>query len=376
MKRELSVAKPFFPDKPKILEGLGRILESGRLMNGPFGQAFEAEFARVMNASHAAAVNSCTTALEIVLRYINVADGEVIVPTNTFLASPNAVLFAGGKPVLADIKANTYFLDPQEVLKRITSKTKAVIAVHIAGIVPREIEEIREICRQKHLFLIEDCAHAVGAAYNGKMAGTFGFAGCFSFYPTKIMTTGSGGMILTEDPGLIRFAQSVRVHGAGAGLTDIVHVGNDWFLDEMRCCMGMNQLEHLGEFLRRRRRVAACYDELLRKTDLIVKLPLDPLSEHAYYKYPVQVNADIDVPDVKRIFPEKYGFELESVYWPTCHLQPVYRKRFGFAEGDFPVAESVMSKQVTLPLHIDISDEDAAYAVDCLIAEIEARSRA
>ncbi len=205
------------------------------------------------------------------------------------------------------------------------------------------------------------------------MAGTFGQAGCFSFYPTKIITTGTGGMIVTGDADLDKYARSVRIHGAGDGLADMINIGNDWFLDEIRSCIGTSQMENLDSFLEKRRKVASYYDSMLLSTDLIGKFPVSKLSAHAYYKYPVQVLAEIDVDEMKRIFPGKYGFELETIYWPTCHLQPVYKKKFQFTSGMFTVAETTMSKQITLPIYADITEDEVSYAFECVVSEIRSR---
>jgi perosamine synthetase len=342
-------------------------------MNGRYSHAFEKRFAEFSSISHAVSVNSCTTALEIVLKYINVAGGEVIVPTNTFIATANAVIFAGAIPVLADIKNDSYFLDPEELRNRITKKTKAVIAVHIAGIIPPEIKEIVSICQEHGIPLVEDSAHAMGATFEKKHAGSFGIAGCFSFYPTKITTTGSGGMIVTENDALAAFARSMRIHGVGSGLTDIVNIGNDWFLDEIRCAIGMNQMDAVSHFLDRRRTIAAHYDGLLATTQLLKKFPVYKESGHAYYKYPVQVECNVDVQEMKSVFPDKYGFQLESIYWPPCHLQPVYRRLFGYSQGDYPVAESILSRQITLPIHPAIEVAEADYAFECILKELASR---
>jgi perosamine synthetase len=371
MRRELQVARPLFPEPQLLLQRIASVLASGRLMNGQFAAEFEDRFADYSRSAYAVSVNSCTTALEIVLRYIDVTGGEVIVPTNTCLATPNAAIFAGATPVLADIKAGTYFLDPEEVNRRITSRTRAVIVVYIAGYIPPEIEEIQLICDARGVQLIEDCAHAMGAAYRGKMAGTFGLAGCFSFYPTKIITTGTGGMIITDDKNLADYARSIRVHGAGEDYAHITIIGNNWFLDEIRSCMGLHQLDHLESFLATRKEIAACYDKWVSATELIEKYPLHEESRSAYYKYPVQITADIDVNNLKAYFQEKQGYELESVYWPACHLQPVYQEKFGYGPGLFPVAEAILPNQVTLPLHAAMTISDAEYAFDCLMAELE-----
>ena len=376
MNQDIRVARPIFPQKKKILKDIGSVLDSGRLMTGPYTASFEKKFAEYCGIKHAVAVNSCTAALEIVLRYIGVSGGDVIVPTNTFIATSNAVLFAGGRPVLADVKDGTYYLDPDEVKRLISKDTKAVIAVHIAGLIPPEIEEISKICRKHKIPLVEDCAHAIGASYKNKPAGSFGIAGCFSFYPTKTMTTGTGGMITTADGKLAEFARSVRLHGAGTGgLAEIVNIGSDWFMDEISAVLGVYQLESLGRFLKNRRQIASRYDALLSTTCSIKKLPVSNLSKHAYYKYPVQIERDIDVSALKKSFRVKYGFELESLYWPTCHLQPVYREMFGSKRGRFPNAEAILAKQVTLPIHAVMRTEDAEYAFRSLISEIELKER-
>nr|HPM42367.1 DegT/DnrJ/EryC1/StrS family aminotransferase [Candidatus Omnitrophota bacterium] len=239
-----------------------------------------------------------------------------------------------------------------------------------------DIEKIRDICRKSGIYLIEDCAHAIGAAYKGAMAGSFGLAGCFSFYPTKVMTTGTGGLLVTDDPGLASYAKSLRLHGAGGGLSEIVNIGNDWFMDEIRSAIGLNQIMHLKDFLKKRAVIAGVYDSLIAKTDLIWKFEVSESCVHAYYKYPVQVTADIDVQALKDRVKAKCGFELESIYWPPCHKQPVYKKIFKFNKRSFPAAESVLSQQITLPMHAVMKKEDARYAFDCVVCGIKRGRRA
>lgn len=367
----IQAARPFFRNKELILKAIDDILESGRVMDGATTEAFEREFAKYVGSKHAISVNSCTTALEIVLRYLGVKDQEVIVPTNTFIATCNAVLFVGGVPVLADVKENSYNIDPGEMKRRITDKTKAVIVVHIAGIVCEDIFEIQRICKDNGLYLIEDCAHAIGATFETKKAGNFGFAGCFSFYPTKIMTTGTGGMITTDADGLNEFARSVRCHGRGeAGMSEIINLGNNWFMDEIRAVIGLYQLRDLDNMISKRRMMALKYTEQLKDVEKIKVLPLSGNSKPSYYKFPVLFDEEIDSAHFKQLFLRKYNIELESVYWPTCHLQPIYRNLFGYEEGDFPIAERLLSRQITLPIHPLIEDRDVNYVVSKLKAEL------
>lgn len=356
--RIIKTARPYFRNKKQILASLDEILSSGRLMMGKYTLLFEREFCKYNAAAHAVSLNSCTSALEIVLRYINVKGSEVILPTNTFIATPNSVLYAGAKPVFADVEVDTFCLDPVDLRKRITRKTKAVIAVHVAGLISPSIDEITRICRSKGLILIEDCAHAHGAMRNGRKAGTFGLAGCFSFYPTKIMTTGSGGMLTTDDKKLEAFAHSLRLHGAGKNLANIVNYGNDWFLDEFRSAVGFFQLKELENLLQARRKIVDEYIRLLRgNTDFQVYQP-EKGTRHAYYKFPVLLGKKIPIERLKKYIFRRYGIELESVYNPPCHLQPVYK---GY--GNFPVAEDVLRRQVTLPVHPLLAKEDVRYVV-------------
>ena len=367
----IQVARPFFRNKELILKAINNILESGRLMDGDYGLTFERDFAKYVGTERATAVNSCTTALEIVLRYIGVKDQEVIVPTNTFIATCNAVLFAGGLPVLVDVKENSYNIDPDEIKKKITDKTKAVIVVHIAGIICEDIFEIQQICKNNGLYLIEDCAHAIGATFKNKKAGSFGFAGCFSFYPTKIMTTGTGGMITTDANGLNEFARSVRCHGRGeAGMSEIINFGNNWFMDEIRAVLGFYQLLDLDKMISKRRMIALNYMEQLKDVKKIKALPLSGNSNPSYYKFPVLLGEEIDSARFKQLFLGKYNVELESVYWPTCHRQPVYRNLFGYKESAFPTAERLLSRQITLPIHPLIEGKDINYVVSKLKAEL------
>ncbi len=362
----IRVARPYFRKRKLILKEIDKILESGRLMDGCMGRDFENEFALYTGTKYAIAVNSCTTALEIALRFLNIKGKEVIVPTNTFIATCNAILFAGGKPILADIKNNSYNIDPKEIEKRITRRTKAVIVVHVAGFICEDILEIQRLCKKKGLYLIEDCAHAVGAIYNGRKAGSFGFAGCFSFYPTKIMTTGTGGMITTDFYKLNDFAKSVRCHGRGSGMDNIVNMGNDWFMDEIKAVLGLYQLRDVDNMISKRRKIASYYIVKLKEVKKINIFITQKDCIPNYYKFPVQLNGSIDVDCFKKGFLSKYNFELESAYWPPCHLQPLYKKLFGYRKGDFPVAERILQRQITLPMHPLITEKEIDFVISKL----------
>lgn len=363
----VKICRPFFRNPDSILKNIKQVLTSGILMDGKFNKDFEKRYAKFIGVKYAIAVNSCTTALEIVLRFINVKNKEVILPTNTFIATSNAVIFAGGKPVVVDIKENNYNISVKEIIKKISKKTIAVIIVHIAGIPVEDIYEIKKICAQNNIFLIEDCAHSPGAVYKNKMTGSFALAGCFSFYPTKIITTGTGGMITTNSPQLDRFARSVKCHGRSKkGLAEITNIGNDWFLDEIRAAIGLQQLKQLEYNVSIRRKITARYLEEIKKIKKLYVFDISDDSQPAYYKFPVQLDKSISADIFKRFFKKKYDIELESVYWPPMHLQPIYKKIFSYKKGNFPIAEGILSQQLCLPIHPLISEKDIQFLINSL----------
>jgi dTDP-4-amino-4,6-dideoxygalactose transaminase len=367
----IQVARPYFRNKEAILKSIEAVLESGRLMNGEMTRSFEGAFTRYIGSKYAISVNSCTTALEIVMRFYGVSDREVIIPANTFIATGNAVIFAGGIPVLADCKEGTYNIDIDEIWKKVSKKTRGVIVVHIAGIVCEDIEEIRNLCRENDLFLIEDCAHASGAELHNKKAGSFGDASCFSFYPTKIMTTGTGGMITTDDESLDAFARSVRIHGSSQkGTSEIINLGNDWFMDEIRAVIGIHQLQDLDYLLSKRRQIASYYSKKICTIRDIFNFSIPDSSSPSYYKYPVQLHSNISIEKFKQKFTEDYHIELESLYWPPCHLQPLYQKMFHYKVGDFPVSERILKQQICLPIHALVTKEDMDRIIEGLEATL------
>ena len=375
---QIPSTKPYFreEDIQTISDEVGSILRSGQLILGPHTQKLEESFQEYCRVRHAVAVSSGTAALEITLRYFDVRGKEVIVPTNTFIAVSNAVIYSGGIPILADIKADTLCLDPIDFLKRITPETKGVIIVHIAGLPCPEMEEIREICKEKGLFLIEDASHAHGASINGQKTGSYGDAGCFSFYPTKVMTTCTGGMITTNDGSLAEYAISLRHHGVGlklhniavgGDLNSIENLGNDWLMDEISALLGIYKLKALEANIRRRNEIAQIYAEGLVNLEEGVKLfNVPPHIKHSYYKYPILLSKNI----VKREFINKMktdcGISIGSVYDPPCHLQPVYQKLFGFRSGMFPVAEETLTKVVCLPMYEQMTNQEVDYVLQSL----------
>lgn len=366
---------PYFSEEDlnKISEEIKSVLKSGRLTDGPQAQEFEKEFASYNKIKFAVATNSGTGSLDIALRHFKLKGKEVIVPTNTFISTPNAVLFAGGKPVFADINAETLGINVEDVKRKVNSKTAGIIVVHIAGLVCPQIRELREFCDEKGLFLLEDCAHAHGATLDGQKAGTFGDIGCFSFYPTKVMTSCEGGMIITNDVDIADEARMVRTCGQNADRKAVL-LGHNWRLNEVAAVIGRSQLSHLEEFLAKRGEVAQWYREVLTGVAGISLFKVASNFRCSYYKYPVFLDDNIDRIELSRIMKDKFDIETGHVYYPPCHLHPFYIETFGTKIGDLPISERVLKQVMCLPMHFGVTKKDVAYIKSSLDIAIKGLS--
>jgi len=371
-KVKIQSSSPYFDEKSirGILEDVEAVLRSGHLTDGPNVREFEKKFAEYVGVKHAVAVNSGTSALEIPLRYFGLKGREVIVPTNTFVATPNTVLFAGGRPVFADIREDSLCIDPEDVKRKVSKKTAGIIVVHVAGLVCSQMEELVEMCEDKGLFLLEDAAHAHGALFNGKKAGALADAGAFSFYPTKVMTSGEGGMITTDDPKLAEAALMMRTHGQNAK-REMVVLGHNWRMSEMAAVVGKHQLESLENFVVKRNEIAKQYEKSVVDVEGVELFRVSVNIRHSYYKYPVKLGDEVDREKVAAVLKEKYGIETGTVYDPPCHLQPFYKKRFGTRKGDLPVAEKVLKKVLCLPIHCTMKKSDVEYVSKAVRTSIE-----
>lgn len=374
--RRISSARPSFTDVPAILQELEDVLRSGRLILGSYLSRFEEAFAASVGCRYAIGVSSCTAALETVLREVGVEGGEVVVPTLTFVATANAVLYAGGQPVLVDVDPATWCPDVHIVRQALSKKTRAVILVHLGGLMTPAVPAIQAFCAERGLALIEDCAHAQGATLHGKPAGSFGRAGCFSFYPTKVLTTCGGGMITTNNARLNDFARRARCHGRSTdprASQDVMSVfGNDWFLDEMRSVLGWHQLQQLTEQHHQRQALADAYVAALRDFSQIQPILPEVGCRPSHYKFMTRVDPALSGREVRAILRERHGVETDALYDPPVHLQPIYRQRCGYQEGHCPMAEEIARQQVCLPLHPGLSLEDVRYVTECLVAELGA----
>lgn len=364
---KISATPVYFPDSDRraILDAIDERLRSGQLTLGSQGSAFESKFAKLVGVKHAVAVNSGTSALEIIFRALDVAGKEVVVPTNTFFATPAAVLHAGGRVRFADIDPLTLCLDAKHLEAALTPDTAGVVVVHIGGMVAPDIHNIATLCRERGIWLVEDAAHAHGAAYLGRRAGAFGLAAAFSFYATKVMTSGEGGMIVTDDDRIYEEALVYRDQGK-AGFYANVHtrLGYNWRMSEVHAILGLSQLRRLPEFIQARRNIARIYDRALASIEALDPLLVPSGSESNYYKYVAFLRRPIARAELKARLRERYGVPLTGeVYELPCHKQPIFES---WAPGTLPDAEVACASHICLPITPRMTAEEAEYVVASL----------
>jgi perosamine synthetase len=364
--------KPFFSEEDirEMLSGFEKILLSGKLTLGSYTRNFEEEFAKYVGTRHSIAANSGTSTLEMIYRSIGVEGREVITPTNTHIATSNAVLFAGGKPILADIESDTLCLDMEDAFSKVTKKTKAIVVVHLAGLVHPKIRELQKRCEEERLFLIEDAAHAHGAMIDGKKAGSLSHAASFSFYPAKVVTSVEGGMVTTDDDSITEISRQLRNHGSDSrGLQ--IRLGYNWRMSELHSLVGLVQLKRIEEIVEKKNAIASIYAREFKDSDSIKTIQVPPNIRHSYYKYPVILERGINVARIQEILRKDYLVETGSIYYPPCHLQPIYLSLFPELRGKLPVAEDVLERTISLPIYAEMSHDGAIYVARSLIETIE-----
>ncbi len=362
-------------DRAWILTRIDECLQSGRLTLGENGAALEKAFAEMCGVRYAIAVNSGTSSLEIILRALGVEGREVIVPTNTFYATGGAVLHAGARLRFVDCEPAAFAIDVQSLRKTLSPQTAAVIVVHIGGIITPHIDEIRRVCDDASVPLVEDAAHAHGSASGDRKAGSLGRAGSFSFYPTKVMTSGEGGMIVTDDETIYQEALIYRDQGKEGFTTNFhVRLGYNWRMSEPHAIIGLAQLRRLDEFIERRQEMAAIYDAGLAGLGSVVTAVKPPAGSRCnYYKYIAMLAPGMDRPALKKIMREQHEVGLSGeVYDTPCHLQPVFAE---YAEGNFPLAEDLCARHICLPISAKMTGDDARYVLQALEASISQMER-
>jgi perosamine synthetase len=364
-------------DRKDIHENIDRVLSSGHLTMGEFTAEFEREFAKFNGSRFAVACSSCTSALEIIIRSLGIRDRSIILPTNTFMATALSVVNSGNRVVFADSRPETLCLDVDDVMRRIGDDTAAVIIVHIGGIIDPDITRLRELCDKKGVFLVEDCAHAHGCSINGDLAGNLGIAGGFSFFPTKVLTTGEGGMITTNDEDLYARALSLRNHGKDPAVANrILRIGSNWRMSEITAVLGVQQMQRADEIVRERQEIAEFYNRALADLEGVSPLKLADGVSSSYYKYVAYLDERYDRTQVKNMLKNDYEISLTGeVYADLCHTEPVWNDVTGSTEPDktwstevgaFPGAEYSSAHQVCLPVYPGLTRGEQEWVVDSL----------
>lgn len=360
-----------------ILDDIREVLE-GRAMLSMHKQvaAFEEEFAKYVGCRYAIATNSCSAALEIALRSIGLEPGdEVILPAETFVATGTSILREGGRVVFAEVDSMSFGLSLKSVQEKLSSKTKAVILVHLAGYISPEVEEIKEFCDQNNIVLIEDAAHAHGATIHSRKAGALGHIGCFSFFPTKIMTTGEGGMLVTNDKRIAMLANSYRNRGQDmeAGGEIYVRLGTNNRMTEIAAIMGRSQLRELESFVERRNLVAKVYNNRIKHSSVadLVQLPESPDHiRHSYWRYMLVFHRRLDRVALQKRLGED-GISSDWAYYPSLHLQPVMQDLAGLKAGQLPETEDLLERNFCLPVHPGLTEEDADFIAGKFVEHLE-----
>ncbi len=363
-------ASVWFPDEDRaeILRMIDDSLRTGRLTLGPIGERLEEEFAARHGAAHAVAVASGTSALEIVLRSVGVDGREVIVPANTFHATAAAVLAAGGRLRFADCDPATLAVDPASVAALVSPATAAVIVVHIGGLVAPAVRDLQALCAASGVALVEDAAHAHGSSLDGRSAGTFGVAGTFSFYPTKVMAGGEGGMIVTDDAHLADEARIYRDQGKASFLTNVhTRLGSNWRMSEPHAAIVLTQLRRLDEFIAHRYQAARRYTAALPELGFTpVAVPDGAVTN--WYKLIAYPPPGTDRVVLKKRLREEWGVALSGeVYEVPLHLQPVFER---WADGPLPGTEELCARHVCLPISAVITPEQEQLVLRALQATL------
>lgn len=353
-------------DREDILARVDDALTRGYVAMGRYVEEFEEQFADYVGARNAVAVSSGSSAIEIAMRILGVEGKEVLVPTNTFLATAAGVVLAGGRIRLVDISPDTFSLSLDGLKERVTAETSGVIIVHIGGIISPEIEAIRRWCDAKGLWLFEDAAHAHGSEFNGRRAGTFGLAGGYSFFATKTMTSGEGGMAITDDDELAKQVRLMRNHGKPEPWVSYhTHWGSNWRMTEFAAAVGITQLARLDEFISWRHGVAEQYTKLLQ--DIPDLKLVQPEDRSSWYKYVVLLPPGLNSEGLKAKM-KKRGVSLAGgVYEVPLHRQPVLE---GQISSSFPVADDVCNRHVCLPLYYGMTPEEVSYVVEVFRDEL------
>lgn len=393
---EIPLSKPDITSME--IDAVTSVLRSGRLSIGPVQEQFEHALAARVNRDFGIACSSGTAGLHMALLALGVGPGDEVITTPfSFIASANVILYVGAKPVFVDICPKTLNMDPQKLADAITPRTKAIVAVETFGN-PAHMDAYEQVAAKYELPIIEDCCEALGSAVGSRPCGSFGRVGVFGFYPNKQITTGEGGMIVTNDKRIADMCRSLRSQGrplpttpsgtasptavgiGGAGVTTagsahaglgswLVHerLGYNYRLSELHAALGLAQTKRLDHILAKRQRVSDMYfQRLLGNSDVVLPTTL-PDTTQSWFVFVLRLATTYTRDERDRIIAGMRRHEVGAAdYFPCIHLQPFYRERFGFKSGDFPIAESVSQRTIAVPFYNDLTEREVDFVVQTL----------
>lgn len=353
------------------IDAVTEVLRSGRLSLGPAVPRFEEAVAGYVGVRHAVAVSSGTCGLHLLVRALDIGHGhEVITTPFSFVASSNCVLFEHARPVFADIDPETWNIDPRAVAAAVTPRTRALIPVNVFG-QPADFDAVREIARKNSLGVIEDSCESLGAKFKGRMSGALGDAGVFGFYPNKQITTGEGGMIVTDDDEIARLCRSMRNQGRDSGMGWLAHerLGYNYRLSDVACAIGAVQMQRIGAILARRSQVASWYLARLKDEKRLSFQKVLPECEISWFVFVVKLADDYSEEDRAAIIEKLRSRGVGcSNYFAPIHLQTFYRRDLGCRPGQFPVCERVAARTIALPFHNHLTESNVDHVCDTLRA--------
>lgn len=364
-------SRPSISNRDKT--SVAQVLQTDFLSLGPKYLEFEKKFAKRIGTKYAISVSSGTAGLHLALLAAGLKPGDEVITTPfSFIASANAIVYTGAKPVFCDAEIGSGNIDPKKIEEKISSRTKALLIVHIFG-QSANMKKIMPIAKKYKLKIIEDACESIDATHYGRKVGTFGESAVFAFYPNKQMTTGEGGMIVTNSSKISELCSSLRNQGRSKSDKWLQHknLGYNYRMDELSAALGVSQLSQLTSFIKKRRQIASWYGQFFKKYSDIVQIPkIDSHNTHTWFVYVIRIRSQKIHRDKLIEQLEKEGIHTKP-YLPSIHLSPYYIKRYNYKKGSFPISEEISDSSLALPLYVQLNKNDVVYITKKIIKQIK-----
>ena len=371
-------SKPYIPesDQPEIVKNLEEVVKNGMFIQGKYVSMLEKSFAEYCGTKYAVATNSGATALEVSLRATGIEGKKVIVPTQTFVASVSAIVRSNNIPVIVDVDEITQSLSADIILENLTDDVFAVMWIHLAGFITPDYYKIKKICDERHILLIEDASHAVGASIDGIKAGNLGFAGCFSLFATKIITSGEGGIITTNDFEFAERCKIIRNHGCIRNVApfegidygvDCTYASSNYRMPELSAVVGVSQVKRIDEFVRLRNVLANEYNRLITNPK-ITKPNIPNNIVMTWWQYIITLPKTVGLEGRTNLcisLLRDHGIPTANAYWPPCHEQSAFRK-YIYDFTKFTISDNLLKRHIALPMYVEMDLEQVKYVSNVL----------